>query len=237
MDVIVISIGTLAKNSLWSERVPVRTSHATTTLIRSGKDLILVDPALPAPAVEARLFERTGLKLGAITQVFLTNWRPAHRRALPALTHAKWLMHGIEIQAAQRVLEDMQARNGPQEGDDSGNLTSEKDGEVAALLTAELSLLSRVEAAPDEIIEGLDLFPLPGYTEGQAGLLVTTPTMGTMIAGDAIPTAEHFAAGQVFGDCWDIKLAQQSLMEMYEIADAVIPGHDNIFMVPRASGM
>ena len=56
----------------------------------------------------------------------------------------------------------------------------------------------------------------------------------TIIAGDAVATAEHFAAGQVFPDCWDINQAKESLMEMYEIADLIIPGHDNIFQVPHS---
>ena len=49
MDVIIVSIGALSKNLLWGEKQPGRASHATTTLIREGKNLILVDPALPPP--------------------------------------------------------------------------------------------------------------------------------------------------------------------------------------------
>ena len=57
----VISIGTLSRNRLWNEGQPVRTPHATTTLIRAGKRTIIVDPGLPPSALGARLFERTGL--------------------------------------------------------------------------------------------------------------------------------------------------------------------------------
>ena len=58
----IISIGTLSRNRLWNEREPVRTPHATTTLIRAGDRRILVDPGLPPPALAARLFERTGMR-------------------------------------------------------------------------------------------------------------------------------------------------------------------------------
>lgn len=246
MDVIVVSIGALSKNLLWGEKTAVRASHGTTTLIREGKNLILVDPALPLQILEARLFERTGLKPGAITHVFLTNWRPAHRRALPLFGHAKWLMFEIEIQAAQRALDEIVARaerelhtgsgsrpTAAERAEDAGQTTAD----VEALLASEAALLRRVDPAPDEIIENVDLFPLPGYTEGQAGLLVTTPMNSLMIAGDAVPTAEHFGVGQVFADCWDLDLAKQSLAEMYEIADMIVPGHDNLFQVPRAAGL
>ena len=200
----------------------------------------------PPQILEARLFERTGLLPGAITHVFLTNWRPAHRRALPLFGQAKWLMFELEIQAAQRALDDIVTRAQRELHTGSGSRPSAAEraedagqsmADVEALLSSEAALLKRVDPAPDEIIENVDLFPLPGYTEGQAGLLVTTPMNSLMIAGDAVPTAEHFSAGQVFPDCWDLELAKQSLTEMYEIADLVIPGHDNLFLVPRASGM
>jgi hypothetical protein len=38
-------------------------------------------------------------------------------------------------------------------------------------------------------------------------------------------------------DSYDIQASQESLREVYEIADLIIPGHDNLFLNPRASGM
>ena len=46
MDFRIISIGTLAVNSLWREREPTRTGHATTTLIREAKRRLGDDPRL-----------------------------------------------------------------------------------------------------------------------------------------------------------------------------------------------
>jgi len=63
------------------------------------------------------------------------------------------------------------------------------------------------------------------------------PTTTVLIAGDAVPTQDHFLAGQVLPDTWDISAAQASLREVYEIADLIIPGHDNIFVNPRSHGM
>ena len=223
MDVVVVSIGTLSKNPFWQERTAVRTSHATTTLIHVDDAFILVDPSLPAQALEQRLFERSGLKPQAITHIFLTNWRPVHRRALAAFTNADWLMHEPEICAAREVLA---AANRMAEG-------SQDD----MTLQSELRLLERVQIAYDKLAPGVDLFPLPGYTPGQCGLLLSLPTSTTLITGDAVATAEHFAAGRVLPECFDVKTAQDSLGEVYEIADQVIPGHDNIFNNPRAAGI
>ncbi len=225
MEVIVISIGALAKNAIWGEKVPVRTSHATTTLIKTENAVILTDPALPAVALEARIFERTGLKASAITHVFLTNWRPAHRRALPLFDKAQWLMHADEIAAAGNALNEAR------------RYADEAAGVDAQVLADEMKLLEHVQPAPDEIIEDVSLFPLPGYTPGQCGLLISQPTSTILIAGDAVPTCGHFTKGQVFQDSFDVQKATQSMAEVYEIADQIIPGHDNLFVNPRASGI
>src|SRR5438128_895285 len=92
----IISIGTLSRNILWNESQPVRTAHATTTLIRTAKRNILVDPGLPAAALGARLFERTGLRPEQVDTVFLTNFRPAHRGGLALFGDAKVYVHELE---------------------------------------------------------------------------------------------------------------------------------------------
>ena len=48
------------------------------------------------------------------------------------------------------------------------------------------------------------------------------------------PTAR---IAQVLPDAYDIEAAQESLREVYEIADLIIPGHDNVFVNPRSAGM
>src|SRR4029079_2251541 len=95
----VISIGTLSRNRLWGETEPVRTAHSTTTLIRSGKRTILVDPGLPAQILAARLYERTGLRPEQVDTVFRTNFRPAPRAGLPLFPDAKLLIHEAEQEA------------------------------------------------------------------------------------------------------------------------------------------
>jgi len=229
MEVIIVSIGALAKNPLWNERVAVRTSHATTTLIRTrsgeGKAAnILVDPSLPGEILDARLDERAGIRAKDITHVFLTNWRPVHRRGLEHFSEAAWLMHEKEMEAAAAVLEAAEAAQ------------RDKGGAADEFILKERALLRAVKAAPDSPAEGVDLFPLFGYTPGQCGLLVSEATRTTIIAGDAVPTGGHFLAGQVFGDSYDIAKAKDSLVELYEIADVIVPGHDNYFLTPRGSG-
>lgn len=220
----IISIGTLSRNRLWNESEAVRTAHATTTLVRSGKRTILVDPGLPSPALAARLFERTGLKPSAIDTVFLTNFRAAHRAGLDLFDKAKVYIHELEKQAARQQLQGL-IEDAPEEDEDHQHFVRE------------LKMLEKIAIAPDKLADNVDLFPLFGYTPGQTGLLVTTPATSTLIAGDAVPTLDHFLAGQVLPNAADIKAAQESLAEAYEIADLIVPGHDNVFVNPRMQGM
>lgn len=221
----IISIGTLSRNRLWNETQALRSAHATTTLIRARKDkLILVDPALPPPALVARLNERAGLHPAPITAVFLTNFRAAHRGGLSAFPGATIYMHELEIEAARRQIQNM-LDQAPDEDLDR------------AYYQAEADLLDSIQAAPDKLAESVDLFPLFGYTPGTCGLLIASPTVTTLVAGDGVPTLDHFLAGQVLPDSADIQAAQESLAEAYEIADLIVPGHDNLFLNPRSMGM
>ena len=220
----VISIGTLSRNRLWGESEPVRTAHATTTLIRSGKRNILVDPGLPAQAVGARLYERTGLRPEQIDTVFLTNFRPSHRAGLALFERARVFIHEREQEITAAHLQAL-VEEAPQ------------DDEGRAQLLAELKLLQSFEPAEDKIAEQVDLFPLPGYTPGTCGLLVAAPTYTALIAGDAAPTLDHFLAGQLLPDSYDVATAGESMREVYEIADLIVPGHDNLFANPRSAGM
>jgi glyoxylase-like metal-dependent hydrolase (beta-lactamase superfamily II) len=220
----IISIGTLSRNRVWGETEAVRTPHATTTLIRSGKRNILVDPGLPGAALGARLYERTGLRPEQVDTVFLTNFRPAHRAGLGLFTQARVLIGDAEQQATRAHLESL-IQDAPVEDIDR------------SVLMQELALLERLTPADDKVADLLDLFPLPGYTPGNCGLLIKLPTASVMVAGDAVPTQDHFLAGQVLPDSYSIEAAQESMREVYEIADLIIPGHDNLFPNPRSAGM
>lgn len=221
----IISIGTLSRNLLWNEPQSVRTAHATTTLIRSGDHTILVDPGLPPVILKARLSERAGLVPEQIDTVFLTNFRPSHRAGLALFNNARKLIHEMEKRSVSQSLTHW-IEQAPSEDLDRQTLQEE------------LELLESLDSPDqDSLAPGVDLFPLFGYTPGTCGLLVAAPTLTILIAGDAIATQDHFLAGQVLPDSADIPSAQEALREAYEIADLIVPGHDNLFVNPRTMGM
>lgn len=234
MDVRVISIGALSANPIWNERDPVRTGHATTTLVRAGNATILVDPGLPPAALIPRLHERAGLTPDKITHVFLTSFNPECRRAIEAFPDARWLVSDAEREAVgvplahglARLAEN--ARNAAAAGEDA-----DEDFEtMQRVLEHDVAILQRCEPAPDRLAGEVSLFPMPGVSPGLCGVLVPTPTQTLLICGDAVATIDHLERGQVLPDCHDREQAQESFKEAVEIADVLVPGRDNLALNP-----
>lgn len=225
MDLRIISIGALATHPLWGERSPVRSGHSTTTLIRAGKRLILVDPGLPDQIMVARLAERAALKPADITHIFLTSFNPELRRGILAFPSATWWIGSNEREQLGAALV-ARIREAAAEGDDDLKTTLEQ----------EIAILQRCQPAPDHIAddhgERVDLFPLPGVTPGLTGLLIAGSRFTMLICGDAIPTVEHLEQGQVLQDAADVAKARESFTEAIEIADLLVLGRDNIAVNP-----
>jgi glyoxylase-like metal-dependent hydrolase (beta-lactamase superfamily II) len=222
MDWRIVSIGTLSSHPLWSERGEVRTGHATTTAIKSGNAMLLVDPSLPPLMLDARLHERWGIKLSSITHVFLTSFDPDRRRTLEALGHATWFMHEPEIQSARIAIDDELYR-------------AEDDQEVTDILEYHRELLMKFDVPDDHMLPDVDLFPIPGYTPGSCGLLLPTPRQTILICGDTIATREHLEKGSVLSTCTNPETAMESFKECIELADIIVPGRDNVLLNPIRS--
>jgi len=229
-EVSVISIGAMSFNELWGEREPVRTGHATTCLIRASDAVIVVDPGLPAVALEARLGERSTIRPSDVTHVFLTSFRPDVRRGIELFDQAEWLISAAEREAVGVPLaSDLKRLAEAGELEDDAEPESRQIGEQ---LKSEVALLQRCRAAPDSLAPGVDLFPLPGATVGLTGLLIPSNRGDLLICGDAVPTAGHVELGRAPIRCADAKLARESLREAIEIADLLIPGRDNLMVNP-----
>ena len=239
MDIRVLSIGALSAHPLWDERHPIRTGHSTTTLIQTGDAKIIVDPGLPAPALKARLGERAWLTPDQITHVFLTSFNPECRRGIGLFDKAQWLISekeresvGIPIAQSLARLAEMK-----EHADRTGEEFDESQQAVFEILQRDVAELSRCTPSPDSIVSEVDLFPLPGFSMGMCGLLISEPTRTTLICGDALPTVEHLDQGKVLPTCADRSIAQESFKEAIEIADVLICGRDNMMINPTRRGI
>ena len=223
VEVRIISIGALASHPLRNEAGNRRPGHATTTLITAGDRRILVDPSLPPDHLRQRFDERTGLGPEAVTDVFLTDLRPDRRRGLELFPEAQWLVGEVERDAYRAALREKMI-----ELDD----VDELDRDTERLLEEEERIVTRFGAAPDRIIEGVDLFPLPGVTPGLCGLLLPLPKVTILLCGDSVATLEHLEKGAVLPHVADLEKASESFREAVEIADMLVLGRDNIVPNP-----
>lgn len=237
LDYRVISIGTLAANPLWDERSPVRTGHATTTLVRSGDAVVIVDPGLPAPALKARLHERSGLTPERVTHVYLTSFHPEARRGIELFPQADWLISETEREAVGVPIAQSLGRlaESQEMAKQTGEAFHEDQQATLEVLQRDIAILARTQASPDALSEDIDLFPLPGLSPGSCGLLLKGMSDTTLIAGDTIATQEHLEQGKVLGGCADREKAMESFAEAIEIADRIVPGRDNILLNPTGS--
>ena len=219
----IISIGTLSHNVVWKETKPVRTQHATTTLVVDGDRRILVDPSLPAEILNGRLVERCGVGAESITDIFCTTLRPDFRRALESdlFASAKWWCGETELQWYARRLEETS-----ETAERLGNTETDN-------IQRELDLLRRFQSAPDKFTSQVSSFPLFGATPGCTGLLLTPPTQTILVAGPAVATGEHLEQGIIWEQSADQDTAMESLVDMLDLADVIIPGFDNVAFSPR----
>ena len=223
MDYRIISIGALSGHELWSRSGGIHTPHATTTLIRSGDKVIMVDPGLPVQVIAARLAERAGLEPADVTDVFLTCFRPAHRMGLAAFEKARWQISEMERESIGLSLIE--------------HLNQQPEPVVQKMIKRDIALLKRFHNAPDRLAKHVDLFPLPGFTPGTCGLIISHASSTTLIAGDAVATVEHLEQGRGLKRAFDVLQAKESLAEVMEIADIIVPGHDNVLLNPSRRPM
>lgn len=233
MDHTIVSIGCLSAHPLRGETSPVRLGHATCSLVRAGGSVIVVDPGLPTEALAQRLDERAGIRPDEVTHVFLTSFKADTCRGIGLFEEAAWLVHQQEREGAGVPLAQLLMKV-TAEGDDP---------ELRAQLEAQVQILQRCESAPDTLASDrraggsgtgakVDLFPLSGVTPGCCGLLLTMPRHTLLLAGDAVATREHLEQGKVLDRCQDVEKAKESFAEAIEIADLIVPGRDNLSIVP-----
>jgi len=206
----VLAIGSLAKNRYWDEKAPVRKEYATATLVRSADVVLVVDPGWPAEVLDAALYYRAGLKAKDVTHVFLTHFDAAHCLGIGLFEKARWSMYDEEIRYAE----------------------AETPADVPAR-----AILARLQAAPEKFGPGVDLFPTFGHTPGHASVLAYTALESTIVAGDVVLTRDHFESSDLGEMPWDLEKAKVSFQDVLEIADQIVPGHDNAFVCRSGGGM
>jgi glyoxylase-like metal-dependent hydrolase (beta-lactamase superfamily II) len=84
----------------------------------------------------------------------------------------------------------------------------------------------------DEICEGVRLVHTPGHTRGSMSVLVEADRK-YVIAGDALPTRDNYIKWVPPNLNYFPELALRSMERIVEMADVIVPGHDDAFEVDR----
>ncbi len=206
----VLTIGHLSRNKFWGESddQAYRAPLCTSTLIKLGDRTIVVDPGCAPNEMAHVLHQRTGLRPEAVDTVFLTHFHGDHRVGITAFPQARWCMAASEIQAwTAQVAPDSTERH----------------------------LLSRLEPVVDELAPGITLLPTPGHTSTHTSLSFRSAGWHVVVAGDAAMTQDFFLARDVYFNTVDRAAAVQSIETIADLADIVVPGHDNYFLNRRRS--
>lgn len=201
----ILTIGHVSRNKFWGESddQAYRAPLCTSTLIQVDDRTIVVDPSCEAAEMVRVLDQRTGLKPEAVDTVFLTHFHGDHRVGLTAFPNARWRMAAADI-------ESWTAQVAPD--------------------SLEQQLLMRFEAITNELAPGIMLLPTPGHAATHTSLVFTSDGLQVVIAGDAVMTRDFFAARDVYFNTVDRVAAVQSIAAIAELADLVVPGHDNYFL-------
>lgn len=205
----VLTIGHLSRNKFWGEPAtePRRAPRCTATLIRTPEQLIVVDPGNPRPEMARILDERAGITSEAVDIVFLTHFHGDHRVGVAAFPCAVVYMGRDEIAEAQ-------TRVAPE--------------------STEGEMLARLVPAPETIVPGVARLDTPDHTQGHCSLVFTSEGRQVIVSSDVVMTRDFFAARDYYFNTVDPAATLRSLDAIRTLADIVVPGHDNYFLIPPA---
>jgi glyoxylase-like metal-dependent hydrolase (beta-lactamase superfamily II) len=154
------------------------------------------------------LYDRSGLWPDAINAVFITHAHGDHFEGLELFGKAAWYMGEAELETMRTSTNQRQK-----------------------------SLGTRILPAAPGFIPGVETLLLPGHTAGATAILVDTVDGKLAVTGDAVMTRDFFKARQGYYNSVNFEDAARSISRLAEIADVVVPGHDNYFAVKGWKGV
>jgi glyoxylase-like metal-dependent hydrolase (beta-lactamase superfamily II) len=205
----VIVMGHLRVNTCWGETYenPPRGDPSTCTSVmvrgrdETGKPYVLViDPTMRWTPDDYYfdINRRTGLHKEDVTHCYCTHHHLDHYDGFKYFPNAEWL--------APKA--------------------------VAEILALEAKSIDgkRVKGVDGEFLPGVYALPLPGHTPSLCGAAFRCRGKRILAAGDSVMTKYHFDAGTTDfqKDPELLKKAAESIQNMKDSFDIVIPGHDNM---------
>ena len=201
-----LNIGQFSRNRYWgeSDEKSYRGAICTTTVLSHDGKHMIIDPGFDAKQMPGIINARTGLSAEDISTVYITHSHADHFMGLEIFVNA-------DIYSAPDCYE-----------------------EINSQLAEKSEMAKKVLPAPESPFPGVKLLPLPGHTPGLCGLLFDAAEGRVVVAGDSVMTRDFFRDARGYFNSLDFEQSTQTIKKLYDIADVIVPGHDNYFLVKAA---
>ncbi|MFC1603866.1 MBL fold metallo-hydrolase [Planctomycetota bacterium] len=102
---------------------------------------------------------------------------------------------------------------------------------VAEIINKSGKLPRVVKGATDRLFSSIDVIPTPGHTDSHYSLRFDCDSLSIVVAGDSVATRDFFGERLGYFNAVDFELSAQTMDKLAAIADIIVPGHDNYFLV------
>jgi glyoxylase-like metal-dependent hydrolase (beta-lactamase superfamily II) len=85
------------------------------------------------------------------------------------------------------------------------------------------------------LFDAIEAVPTPGHTPTHHSLRFDCAGLSVVIAGDAVATQDFFRERRAYFNAIDFELSSRTMDKLAAVADLIVPGHDNYFLVESAS--
>jgi glyoxylase-like metal-dependent hydrolase (beta-lactamase superfamily II) len=102
---------------------------------------------------------------------------------------------------------------------------------VAEILNNSGTWSRRVEGVTDRLFDAVEVIPTPGHTSTHHSLRFDCDGLSVVVAGDAVATRDFFRERRGYYNAVDFQLSARTIDKLRALADIIVPGHDNYFLV------
>lgn len=102
---------------------------------------------------------------------------------------------------------------------------------VAEILNKSGKLPRPVEGVTDRLGDSIDVIPTPGHTNKHHSLHFDCDGLSIVVAGDSVATRDFFRERRGYFNAVDFEISARTMDKLADMADIIVPGHDNYFPV------
>lgn len=102
--------------------------------------------------------------------------------------------------------------------------------QVAEIINKSGKLSRKVEGCSEILFDTVKVFPTPGHTLAHHSLVFDCNGLRIVIAADSVMTKDFFRDKMGYFRSVDLKLSTETINKIIDIADIIVPGHDNYIL-------